>query len=166
MFGFTCSSLSEDESRLKEAQRTYAAGLLAIALTNTAHCEEAVRSGFIGCLVSYLHSSIARLDSSVELRSPSSRQQPVARLLQGNPHPVVRPLQASPQTARAVCCACAAGVHHILGLLTECGLPLSACKSRLECRLAETGRAQPALQSVCLQRAQSESSRRWSVRCR
>ena len=91
-----CRSPSGADSHLKEAQRTYAAGLLAIALTNTAHCEEAVRSGFIGCLVSYLHSSIARLDSSVELRSPSNRQQPVTRLLQGNPHPVVRPLQARP----------------------------------------------------------------------
>jgi len=68
----------------------HASGLLAIALTNATHCEEAVRSGFVGHLITQLHAAVANMHSQVELKSPSVRQQAKPP---GIPPP--RPLQVS-----------------------------------------------------------------------
>lgn len=88
-----------DESEAEEAIRAYSAGLLAIAFTDTCHCEEAVRSGFIPPLITYLHNTIGALDSSVELRASSSRQSAVVP--QGNPHPIHRTLQVRPDDLKS-----------------------------------------------------------------
>jgi hypothetical protein len=45
------SDRPDEESRLLEARRTYATGLLAIALTRTEVCDEAVRSGTVAQMV-------------------------------------------------------------------------------------------------------------------
>lgn len=53
--GIWCSSgaseHTDEESLLLEARRTYATGLLAIALTRTEVCDEAVRSGTVAQMV-------------------------------------------------------------------------------------------------------------------
>ena len=74
--------------------RTHATGLLAIAFSHSAHCEEAVRAQFMNPLINHLHSAAASLESGIELRLPTARLQ-AARPMQGNPHPVHRPLQVS-----------------------------------------------------------------------
>ena len=81
-----------DEDFARESVRVHATGLLAIALTHSSHCEEAVRSQFITPLVNHLHCSATGLQSSIELRSPTAKAQAVRPVL-GNPHPVHRPLQ-------------------------------------------------------------------------
>lgn len=54
----------EEESCLLETRRTYATGLLAIALTRTEVCDEAVRSGIVARMVqvgSHSHHSLVRV---------------------------------------------------------------------------------------------------------
>jgi len=101
------STEDAEEVAAEEATSAHATGLLAIALGNTSHCEEAVRSGFVGHLIAQLHAVVADMPSQVELKSPSARQQSRQLGVQDpGVAPVRLPLQVFPPPPLPDRCAC------------------------------------------------------------